>query len=178
MHSTGIGGSASVGISLCAMVVSPWMVTAEAGRIPDDPNAFNGYILEASLSSYPSLKLIEVWNADFVREVGLYEKPGETLSLNGVSFTKIRYRFADQQLESIQLTYAGRDNRDKLLRWVEEQYGKLPQAERRVLPQVMWYGNRMAISLSYNPGSKQGFLFFFSPALNHMVNKNINDMPD
>ena len=98
------------------MVVSPWMVTAEAGRIPDDPIVFNGYSLEAPLSSYPSLKLIEAWNADFVREVGLYEKPRETLSLNGVSFTKIRYRFADQQLESIQLTYAGRDNRDKLLR--------------------------------------------------------------
>ncbi len=155
------------------LAVSCWVTPAWAGQIGDQLNSFNGYALETPLASYPSFKLIETWSGDFVREVSLYENPGENLTLNGVSFLKVRYRFADGRLECIQLVYEGLDNREKLLQWLEERYGKLPLPERRTIPQVLWNGDQLTITLSYNKHAKRGTLWFASPALHDMVNKSL-----
>src|SRR2546427_6025818 len=55
-------------------------------RISGELNDFNGYVMEAPLTHYPSLKLIKTWSTDFVKEVGLYENPGEKPAVGGVSF--------------------------------------------------------------------------------------------
>ena len=86
---------------------------AGAAPLKDDQNAFNGYVMEAPLSQYPTLRVLRTWSAEFVNEVGEYEQPGEALTLNGVSVLKVRYRFADRRLESVQLVYEGRESRDR-----------------------------------------------------------------
>jgi hypothetical protein len=163
---------------LSLLMVGVCLDRTGAGQISTDSNAFNGYTLTTPLSDYPSFKLVETWSGDFVQEVSLYENPREALTLNGVSFLKVRYRFADGRLESIQLVYEGFDNRAKLLEWIEERYGKLPSAERKTIPMVLWYGDQMTITLSYSKHSKRGMLWFASPLLYNLVNTMINDMPD
>jgi hypothetical protein len=163
-------------LSMSASVV--YVGSALAVRISGDLNEFNGYTLEAPLSRYPGLKLVRSWTTDFVKEVGLYENPHTVPVINGVSFVSARYRFADGSLESIHLNYESRANREKLLSWIEEHYGRLLPVERKMINQVEWHGDHMTITLSYDPGTSQGTLWFISPTLHHLVNKNINDMTE
>jgi hypothetical protein len=155
-----------------------WLSPIEAATLGDEQDAFNGYVIAAPVTEYPSLKRLSTRSAEFVKEVGEYENPGEALTLNGVAFLKVRYRFADQQLESIQLVYEGRDNRDKLVQWLEAQYGTLTSYERKMVNQVQWRGNKMAIALSYNPHHKQGTLWIISPQLNHLLDHSIGSVSD
>jgi hypothetical protein len=173
-----VRGCVTGAFALCTLAAGLCLRQAGAAQIQDDQNAFNGYVMQAPLSQYPSLKVLKTWSAEFTKEVGLYENPGEMLTVNGVSLQRVRYRFADQQLESILLVYEGRDNRDKLLRWLEEHYAKLTPYERKMINQVEWHGNLMAITLSYDSGSKQGALWFISPELNHKLRESIASMPD
>lgn len=161
-----------------AVVLSVCALEAGAAQLQSDQNAFNGHVMQAPLSQYPSLKALKIWSAEFVKEVGEYENPGEVLTVNGVAFLTVRYRFADQRLESIQLVYEGRDNREKLVQWLEAQYGKLTSAERKMVNQVEWQGQTMTITLSYDFISKRGALWFVSPELNHLLHHSIYSMPD
>jgi hypothetical protein len=150
-----------------------------AVRISGELNEFHGYRMEAPLSAYPHLRQVKTWNTDFVKEVGLYENPQEVPMIDGVVFNAAQYRFADSKLESIHLSFEGRENRDRLLKWIEQQYGMLLPAERkRMINQVEWHGDRLTITLSYNPETTLGTLWFISPTLHHLVNKNINDMTE
>ena len=90
-------------------------------------------------------------------------------SLNGVTLSRIRYRFVDDQLESIVLSYEGRESRDKLMQWVEEHYGKVSPAERRMLSQVEWLGEKTEVTLSYNHSKKEGTLLFISSAIRYRL---------
>ncbi len=175
-RSAGLAGGLAFVLSVlaCLLLLTP----ARSARIPDGQNLFNGYTLGASLSQYPELRVIKTWETDFVKEVGLYEHPAEEISLNGVTFQKVRYRFADRLLESIELMYQGRDSRDKLLQWVEERYGRLSPVERKMISQVEWHGDQMAITLSYDYSSKVGTLFVISPELHHRVHESIGSLPD
>jgi hypothetical protein len=144
---------------------------AEGGQVSDTVDSFNGYTLETPVSSYASLNLLKHYSTDFVQNVSVYEIPGEVLTLEVVPIKTVRYRFADGLLESVQLTYAGRENRDRLLGWVEAHYGKLPSQERRVIAQVMWHGEKMMIMLNYNRSYDQGTLWFISPRLHKEMNR-------
>lgn len=99
----------------------------------------------------------------------MYERPGEVVTLNGVALNPVRYRFVNGQLESIVLSYEGRENRDKLLQWVEERYGKLSPPERRMLSQVEWHGDRTLVTLSFNLSSKAGTLSFSSTSMRRQL---------
>src|SRR5207245_11153028 len=117
------------------------------------------------------LQLVRRYRTDFVQDVTVYEVPGEQLTLDGVLCSQVRYRFADGLLESVQLTYKGRENRDRLLGWVELNYGKLPSQERRIIAQVMWHGEKMMIMLNYNRSYDQGTLWLISPRLHKEINR-------
>jgi len=163
---------------LSSVMICVWATPLAAGQLGDDVNAFNGYILESPASGYSALKLVDVSTREFVQEVAVYEKPGETITLNGAPISRVQYRFAEGQLESIQLVYQGYDNRQKLLAWLEEHYGRLSSAERRMITQVMWKGDKMAIMLTFNRASNEGRLWFLSPLLHELVNRSTAHIPD
>ena len=146
----------------------PGIVAAQLGG---EIEGFNGYTLEGPTAAYPSLRLVGRYKTDFVQDVTVYEVPGEQLTLDGVLCSQVRYRFADGLLESVQLTYTGRENRDRLLGWVEANYGKLSSQERRIIAQVMWHGEKMMIMLNYNRSYDQGTLWFISPRLHKEINR-------
>ena len=156
----------------CVLVLGLAMDVAEAVKMKDDPNGFNGHTWGATLATYSSMKLLkDLGNTDFVEKAGLYEIPGEIVTLTGVTFTKIQYRFIDEQLESIELKYEGPENREKLVRWLEDQYGKIPIHERRKASTVQWFGDKTTVSLSFDAVTKGGTLFSVSQVLNHRFNE-------
>jgi hypothetical protein len=143
-----------------------------AANIPKDPGGFNGYAWGTPLVQFPGFKLIkDLGSTDFVKDIGVYENPGETLTLNEVPMATIRYRFVENQLESVELRYTGRENRDKLARWLEEQYGKLTAHERKMINAILWYGDTTVINLKYDVVTKEGTLYFLSRALSHKFNE-------
>ena len=154
------------------------VVPSHAVRISGELDEFRGYKMEAPLSAYPNLRQVKTWSTDFVQEVGLYESSDEIPTIDGVFFSAAQYRFADSKLESINLSFEGRGSRDRLLKWIEQHYGKLLSIERKMINQVEWHGDRLTITLSYNPETTLGRLWFISPTLHHLVNKNINDMTE
>ena len=170
-------GAAILLLTVTGIIVS--VLPSYGVRISGELNEFSGYTMEAPLSDYPHLRQVKTWNTDFVQEVGLYENPHEVPTIDGVAFNTAQYRFADSKLESIYLLFEGRANRDRLLKWIEQHYGRLLPAERKMMiNQVEWHGDRLAITLSYNPETSLGSLWFISPTLHHLINKNINDMTE
>jgi hypothetical protein len=163
-------------VVLATVVLTSTML--EAKQPHNDSNAFNGYSLETPVSNYAGLTPVERYSTEFVSDVTIYEKVGEVLTLDIVPIKKVRYRFADGLLESIQLTYEGRENREKLLHWVETQYGKLAANERRIIAQVIWHGERMMIMLNYNRAYDQGTLWFISPGLHREINRTTGSITD
>ena len=160
--------------ALILFILAVGLPIAPAGsaKIPEDSGGFNGYTWGAPLDKFTGFKLIQdLGSTDFVKNIGVYENPGETLTLNGVPFNTIRYRFVENQLESISLRYTGRDNRDKLVRWLEERYGKLTSHERKMVNAILWYGDKTTINLKYDAMTQQGMLYFLSQALSHRFNE-------
>ena len=157
---------------LIVVAVGLSAASVEAARIPDDPGGFNGYTWGTPLAKFPGFKLVkDLGSTDFVKDVGVYENPGETLTLDEVPLTKIQYRFVENELESIELRYTGRENRDKLMRWLEQHIGKLSPHERKMINAILWYGDKTTINLKYDAVTQQGTLYFLSQALNHKLNE-------
>ena len=153
-------------IVLCVLAAGLPGAPVGAARILDDPNGFNGYTWGTSPPCYPSLQHVkDVGSTGSGEKLSVYENPGEVVTLSDVPLTRIQYRFVGDRLESIVLSYAGRENREKLLRWLEGQYGRLTPAERRMLGQVEWLGDKTEVTLSYNLGRKDGTLLLISRAL-------------
>ena len=101
------------------------------------------------------------------KRVEIYERTRDSFLLNGVPFSRIRYRFIGDRLESVQLSFEGRANREKLLQWVEDHYGPVTAGERKLTPKVEWDGYESIVDLSYNIETGTGSLWFLSTGLFH-----------
>jgi hypothetical protein len=155
---------------LCALDAILATVPSYAVRITNEPNGFNEYTWGSPLASFPALQQVrELGRAAGGERIGVYEKPGEVITLNGVPLSRIRYRFVDGQLASVGLSYEGRENRDKLLQWIEEHYGKVTPAERRMFSQVEWIGEKTEVTLSYYNSRKEGTLLFISSVIRYRL---------
>ncbi len=131
-----------------------------AGRITNEPKGFNGYTWGTSKSEYPALKpLPDDATANPLPHVQVYENPGETVTLNGVTLSPVHYRFYKERLGNIQMWYQDRKNREKLLQWIEQNYGALPVAERKQ-KQVEWHSDNVVITLEYDVLTGRGRLWF------------------
>ena len=143
----------------------------------DDPNGFNGYEWGKPSSKYPGLKLTQNrGGTDVFQKVEIFEKGNDALTLNGVILAHARYRFVDDQLESIVFSFGELENRDKLMHWLEEKYGKLSPAERKWRT-IQWFGDQTTITLTYDRNTKLGSLWFICQRLNHLMNAHA-DMSD
>jgi hypothetical protein len=139
---------------------------ADAVMIHDEPSGFRGNLWGAAPRDCPSLTFVtKLGLTDSKKEVDLYDRSTVGIILNGVSFSRIRYRFIDNKLESVQLSYEGRDNRNRLLQLMEQRFGTLTPGERKQLPGVEWEGFETVVNLSYNPTTEKGSLWFISRAL-------------
>ncbi len=138
---------------------------ALAVLIHDEPSGFQGIPWGASPTDCASLSFVKtLGTTDSMKHVDLYDFSIDGVILNGVTFTRIRYRFLDNQLESVQFRYEGRANRDKLMQWVEQRYGTLTPGERKQAG-AEWEGEETVVNLSYNQATGYGSLWLISRAL-------------
>jgi hypothetical protein len=144
-----------------ALSISP----ALAVLIYDEPSGFQGIPWGASPADCSSLSFVKtLGTTDSMKHADLYDLSTDGVTLNGVTFTRIRYRFLDNQLESVQLRYEGRADRDKLMQWVEQRYGALTPGERKQAG-AEWQGDETVVNLSYNPETGRGSLWLISRTL-------------
>ncbi len=163
-------GCAFGGVALILLLLALWTAPTGAARITNEPNGFSGYTWGAASTQYPSLRLVtDPLIADPLPGVEVYENPGEALTLNGVTFTRVYYRFLKGQLGSIEFKYAGRENREKLRQWIEDHYGKVPPPERKQ-KHIEWHGENTVISLGYDPNTNLGQLWLIYLALSPFDN--------
>ena len=143
----------------CSMLLAA-LASAEAARLTSEPTGFNGYTWGTLSAEYPSLNLaMDPAVAHPLPDVNVYENPGEVLTLNGVTLGQIYYRFYKGRLGGIQITFEGRETREKLRLWIEDRYGKVPPAERKQ-KNIEWHGANTVINLGYDITTNQGRLWF------------------
>ena len=158
-----------LGLVLAVCVLALGLVTqsAWAVMVADEPSGFRGNHWGDSPWNCPSLRFVKgLGPTNSMKQVDLYDRSTVGIALNGVSFSRIRYRFLDNQLESVQLNYAGSANREKLLQLMEERYGRLTPGERKLVRRAEWDGYETVVDLSYNPETGLGSLWFISTRLN------------
>jgi hypothetical protein len=135
--------------------------------IQNEASGFRGNEWGASPSQCASLSFVANQGAtESGQQVDIYDRSTVGISLNGATPTRIRYRFLGNRLESVQLSYEGRANRDRLLQLMEERYGRLTPGERKLVPRAEWDGFETTVILSFNPDTGLGSLWFSSTMLN------------
>ena len=140
---------------------------ARAVLIHDEPSGFRGNHWGDSPRNCPPLRFVkDLGTTASMKQVDLYDRSPVGITLNGVSLSRIRYRFLDNQLESVQLSYEGLANRERLLQLMEERYGRLTPGERKLVGRAEWDGYETVVELSYNPETGLGSLWFISTILN------------
>jgi hypothetical protein len=140
---------------------------ARAILLQDEPSGFRGNYWGASPDDCPSLRFVgDLGTNRYGKLITLYDRSKVGLIINGVSFTRIRYRFIGNQLESVQLSFGGRENRGKLLQVIEDRYGRPVPGERKNLNRVEWDGEETIVDLDYRVDIEQGSLWFMSTRLN------------
>ena len=155
-----IGKLIPVGLAHTLLLIGFWMELALAAVTTNEPKAFNDFTWGARSAEYPSLKLaMDPAVAHPLPDMDVYENPGEVLTLNGVTLGQIYYRFYKGRLGGIQLTFEGRENREKLRQWIEDRYGKVPPPERKQ-KNIEWHGANTVINLGYDIMTNQGRLWF------------------
>ena len=154
-------------VASCFLSLSLTSQPALGLLLQDEPSGFRGNYWGASPDDCPSLRFVgDLGTNRYGKLVTLYDRSTTGLVINGVSFTRIRYRFIENQLESVQLSFAGRANRDKLLQVVEDRYGRPAPGERKYIGRVEWDGNETIVDLDYRVDVEQGSLWFISTRLN------------
>ena len=162
----------SIACSLAGLILGVSVAGAVAIKV--DPNGFNNYAWGMSASKYPQLKLFNNLGATEVfKKVELYENPEEAQTLKGVPVVRSQYRFCDDQLESISFRFEGREHRDALMQWLEDEYGKLVGRERG-WKMVQWIGDDTTIALSFDNSTQKGSLWFLSRYLNNLYNETVS----
>lgn len=135
--------------------------------IQNEPSGFRGNHWGASPEACASLTFVSgLGVTESGQQVDLYDRSTVGISLNGATLTRIRYRFLDNKLESVQLSYEGRANRDRLLQVMEDRYGRLTPGERKFVSRNEWDGFETTVVLSFNTDTEMGSLWFLSTALN------------
>ncbi|TAL09540.1 MAG: hypothetical protein EPO02_09850 [Nitrospirae bacterium] len=157
----------SLALVLCCLCLGLPNQAAWAVLIQDEPSGFRGNHWGDSSLDGPPLRFVKgLGTTQSGKSVELYDRSTVGIILNGVPFSRIRYRFLDNQLESVQLSYEGLANREKLLQLMEERYGRLTPGERKLVRRAEWDGYETVVDLSYNPETGLGSLWFISTRLN------------
>lgn len=161
----------SVFLVACFLSLNLTSQFAWAVLIHDEPSGFRGNHWGDSPTDCVPLRFVKgLGTTSSGKQVDLYDRSTVGIALNGVSLSRIRYRFLDNQLESVQLSYEGRESYYKLMRLMEERYGRLTPGERKMTVRAEWDGYETVVELSYNPETGRGSLWFLSTMLSREFN--------
>jgi hypothetical protein len=149
-----------MGVCILIVVLISGLVVGSAmgARIIHEPDGFNGYKWGDATTQYRALtQATDPRVANQLPNVDVYESP-EPMVINGVTPSKVYFRFFKGQLGSVEVRYHGRENRERLREWLEKQYGGVPPPERKQ-KHIEWHGENTVVSLGFDSSTNEGRLW-------------------
>jgi hypothetical protein len=147
----------------CFVVLVPGSPT-RAVVMTHDPKGFNGIPWGAALDDRPELALVNT--ARHIKEYDLKTGP---LPLGKAQVEMMRLSTVDGKFARVTIRYRGKDVHDRILAYLQEQYGPLDrtpgQTMRSFNQQYNWRGTDTEVNVTYEGQSERGFLFIESTVL-------------
>jgi hypothetical protein len=146
------------------------VLTALAVPMHNDPNGFEGIPWGASFSESDTFVKIE----DAGR-VQTYELKTATQTLGPATVDGMKFSTIDGKFARVMVRYSGKENHDRILGFLQQQFGPLDQTPGQVAGGAVkffnWQGTDSAIILRYDLRTSQGVIFFESEAFRVKLNE-------
>jgi len=147
---------------------------ATAGEMVDDPNGYRGITWGTPLTQSPDLTLVKT--VERLSEFNL--KAGMPL-LGEARAESMRFIAIDEQFARVIIRYTGRGTHEKMLSYLQKQYGPLDRAPgsmmRGLNQQFDWRGDTTEVNLVYDSAKDRGFVFIESRLLAAKFNEGISE---
>jgi hypothetical protein len=151
---------------LCSAIVMIVLTStaAAAVNLRNDPNGFQGIPWGSSLTEREDLTLKESDGA-----IKGYERKDGPLTIGETNVEMMKFLTIHDQFARVIIRYKGKANHDRILPYLESQYGaidRIPgQMMRGLNQQYNWRGEETEINLTYQSQGERGFLSFDSRVL-------------
>lgn len=133
-------------------------------NLRNDPNGFLNIPWGSSLADRQDMALKE--SGGMIKG---YERTDGPLTLGDANVEMMRFLTIDDQFARVIIRYKGQANHDRILPYLESQYGaidRIPgQMVRGLNQQYNWRGAETEINLTYQSQGERGFLSFDSRVL-------------
>lgn len=157
-------------LRMCAAVLLLPLATALAVPMHNDPNGFEGIPWGASFSE--SETFVKVEDAGRVQT---YELKTATRTLGPAAVDSMKFSTIDGQFARVMVRYSGKDTHDRILSYLQQQFGPLDQTPGQIAGGAVkffnWQGADSAIILRYDLRTSQGVIFFESEAFRVKLNE-------
>jgi hypothetical protein len=147
---------------------------ATAGEMLNDPNGYRGIRWGAKLAEAADLTLVET-----VERLSEFDLKGGTPPLGEAKVETMRFIAIDEQFARVIIRYTGKGTHDKVLAYLQTQYGPLDRTPgsmmRGLSQQFNWRGDNTEVNLLYESARDRGFVFIESRILAGKFNEGINE---
>lgn len=137
---------------------------AIAVPIVDDPHGFEGIPWGTTFSQAGPFLKIE----DDGRQQ-TYERKGASLALGSTTVDSMRFTAFQGKFGRVTVRYSGKDTRNRLLDYLQNQYGKLDRTPGQIAvgPVIVyaWHGLDTEVTLRFEANVERGIIFFESRAV-------------
>jgi hypothetical protein len=159
---------------LAALVPLSLPSAATAGEMVNDPNGYHGILWGARLAEAADLKLVKSEERQ-----SEFDLKGGTPPLGEANVETMRFIAIDEQFARVIIRYSGRGTHDKVLAYLQSQYGPLDRTPgsmmRGLNQQFNWRGDTTEVNLVYESARDRGFVFIESRVLAGKFNEGINE---
>ena len=144
--------------------------TALAVPMQNDPNGFEGIPWGAAFTE--SDQFVKVEDAGRVQTFELTSTPR---TLGPARVDAMKFSTIDGQFARVMVRYSGKDTHDRLLSFLQQQFGPIDQTPGQMAGGAVkffnWQGPDSAIILRYDLRTSQGVIFFESEAFRVKLNE-------
>lgn len=157
-------------LTTCIVTLLLPVALALAVPMQNDPNGFEGIPWGASFSESDSFVKIE----DSGR-VQTYELKTTGRTLGPAPVDSMKFSTVDGKFARVMVRYSGKEAHDRILKYLQEQFGPLDQTPGQVAGGAVkffnWQGDDSGIILRYDLRTTQGVIFFESEAFRARFNE-------
>lgn len=144
-----------VGLCIILVVIA---TSAIAVPIVDDPNGFEGLPWDATFSQPEPFFKIE----DDGRQQ-TYERKGASPALGSTTVDSMRFTAFQGKFGRVTFRYSGKDTHDRLLDYLQNQYGKLDRTPGQIavgpVKVYAWHGFDTEVTLRFEANVERGIIF-------------------
>ncbi len=149
--------------ALCAIGLG-WPQPGQAVPMVNDPQGFHGIPWGTDLVEVPSLVL-----AQEGMRINSYELKEGAPSFGEAKVDSVKFSTVDGQFARVTVRYRGKENHERILAYLQAQFGPLDQTPGQTMTgvnqQYNWRGLKTEINMTYQQHGERGFMFIESREL-------------